>query len=374
LREPLARSGGSRTGKLSPQDIPPFITLLQSLAALRGHSSKREPVQAIATAETQSDFPTLAVTIRDAGLLERRRGYYTVKIALTVAGLAAGWLALVIVGDSWAVLGVAAFLGVVFTQLGFIGHDAGHQQVFKSRRANRILGLAVGNVLIGLSFGWWVPKHNAHHAHPNQVGRDPDIGEGFLRVSPGRLERVLQRMQAGLFFPLMLLRAVGLHVSGVQMLLRKRDRSAALEAILLTLHAAVYLSLVLLVLSPVKALVFIVLQQALFSLYLGCSFAPNHKGMPIIEDARGMSFAYRQVSTSRNVRGGPFTDLVLGGLNYQIEHHLFPTMPRPNLARAQSIVRSFCNENGLNYCEDSVIGSFGQILRYLRAEAESARA
>ncbi|HUZ08744.1 MAG TPA: fatty acid desaturase [Acidimicrobiales bacterium] len=62
----------------------------------------------------------------------------------------------------------------------FLGHDAGHQQVFRSRRANRLLGLTVGNAVIGMSFGGWVPKHDAHHAYPTQVGRDPDIGEGLM--------------------------------------------------------------------------------------------------------------------------------------------------------------------------------------------------
>ena len=133
-----------------------------------------------ATASGTGDFRALALQIRDAGLLGRRPGYYSVKIVLTVAAFMAGWAAFVIVGNAWATLGVAAFLGVMFTQLGFLGHDAGHQQVFRSRLANWLLGLAVANALIGLSFGWWVSKHNAHHAHPNQVNRDPDIGEGLV--------------------------------------------------------------------------------------------------------------------------------------------------------------------------------------------------
>ena len=323
------------------------------------------------------DFRVLAVQIRDAGLLDRRPGYYSVKIVLTIAAFAAGWAALVVVGNSWATLGVAAFLGVMFTQLGFVGHDAGHQQVFRSRRANWLLGLVVGNALIGLSFGWWVPKHNAHHAHPNQVDRDPDIGEGLvvftstdgLAGEHRSLTRLLARWQAWLFFPLMLLRSAGLHVSGIQRLLRQRDRAAAVEGLLIAVHAALYLTAVLWVLSPLKALAFIAVQQALFSLYLGCSFAPNHKGMPIIEGDAEMSFARRQVITARNVTGGRFTNLMLGGLNYQIEHHLFPTMPRPNLARAQSIIRAFCIESDLGYCEDSLVGSYRQIVRHLRAVA-----
>jgi fatty acid desaturase len=326
------------------------------------------------TACAPGDFRLLAARIRDAGLLDRRPGYYRAKIVLTVASYAAGWVGLVLLGSSWAALGVAAFLGVMCTQLGFIGHDAGHQQVFRSRRANWRLGLAVGNVLIGLSFGWWVPKHNAHHAHPNQVGRDPDIGEAPVVLisadcSTGErrsLSRLLARWQGALFFPLMLLRSTGMHVSGIQRLLRRRDRAAGVEATLIALHVALYLTVVLWVLSPLKALAFVGVQQAVFSLYLGCSFAPNHKGMPIIENGMEMGFAQRQVITARNVAGGRFTNLVLGGLNYQIEHHLFPTMPRPNLARAQSIIRSFCIESSLGYREDSLVGSFRHLSASLR--------
>jgi fatty acid desaturase len=277
-------------------------------------------------------------------------------------------------GNSWRTLGVAAFLGVVFTQLGFVAHDAGHQQVMRSRRANRVLGMTVANGLIGLSFGWWVTKHNAHHAHPNQIDLDPDIADG-LALSPGEptksrpsLSGFLTRRQAELFFPLMFLRSTGLHVSGIQRLVRQRDRAAAFEALLIAAHAALYLTLVFWVLSPVKALAFIAVQQGVFSVYLGCSFAPNHKGMPILEADTQMGFARRQVVTARNVTGGRFTNFVLGGLNYQIEHHLFPTMPRANLARAQSIIRAFCLDNGLGYCEDSLVGSYRQAVRSLRSE------
>ncbi len=327
--------------------------------------------------DSPATFRALAVNVREAGLLDGRPVYYSVKIGLTIAAFIAGWVVFVVVGDSWATLGVGAFLGLMFTQLGFIGHDAGHQQVFASRRDNRLLGLIVGNALIGLSFGWWVPKHSAHHAHPNEVGRDPDIGDGLVVLSSTSgdsrrglgVAQLLARWQAPLFFPLMVLRSGGLHVFGIRMLLRQRDRSAAVELSLIALHAALYLTVVLWVLSPLKALAFVVVQQAVFSLYLGCSFAPNHKGMPIIEDGAEMSFARRQVVTARNIAGGRFITLMLGGLNYQIEHHLFSSMPRPNLRRAQGLVREFCVANDLGYREDSLVGSFRQIIGYLREVA-----
>ena len=307
------------------------------------------------------------------GLLDRRPGYYRVKITLTIFAFFAGWALFVIAGNSWTTLAVAPLVGMMFTQLGFLGHDAGHNQVFGARRHNRLLGLIVGNALIGLSFGWWVPKHNAHHAHPNELGRDPDIGEGVALPGNGRgpLASWLARWQAPLFFPLMLLRSVGMHVLGIKRLLGRRDRASAVEASLIMLHAALYLTVVLLVLSPLKALAFIAVQQAVFSVYLGISFAPNHKGMPIIESATAAGFARRQVVTARNIRGGRFTTFMLGGLNYQIEHHLFESMPRPNLRRVQGLVRDFCVATDLGYREESFVESFRQIVHHL-SEAGAA--
>jgi fatty acid desaturase len=149
------------------------------------------------------------------------------------------------------------------------------------------------------------------------------------------------------------------------------SRSATLG--LLTVHAAGDLAVVFLVLSPVRALVFIAVQQGLFGVYLGSSFAPNHKGMPILDAADRTGFLRRQVPTSRNVRGGWLTDFALGGLNYQIEHHLFPSMPRPSLRRSQPLVRAFCQQRDLAYCQTSLIDSYAQALRHLNSVGKSAR-
>ncbi len=314
------------------------------------------------------EFHNLSMDLRAAGLFERRLVYYWIKVVLTVGAFVAGWAGFFLLGDSWAALAIAVFLGVVATQLGFLGHDAGHRQIFESRRANRVLGLGIGNGLIGMSFGWWVPKHSAHHGHPNELGRDPDIGVGLpaarnadqLGEQQRGLAGWLDRWRAELFFPLMLLRSTGLYVSGFQDLYRRRDRSVLTEGALLVAHAALYLTVVFWVLSPLKAIAFIAIHQAAFSLYLGCSFAPNHKGMPLVEPETEMSFARRQVVTARNLSGGRWLGFVFGGLNYQIEHHLFPTMPRPNLARAQEKVRAFCMEYHLGYAEARPIDSYRQ--------------
>lgn len=328
-----------------------------------------------------SDFADLMRRVRAAGLLERRLGYYMTKIAVTGALLVAAWTVFVVLGDSWWQIVVAGFLAFVFTQIGFIGHDAGHQQIFRSKRLNYLIGLVHGNLAIGLSYGWWVDKHNRHHAHPNQEDKDPDIDIGALAFTAGqasakrgRLTRYIARHQRYLFVPLLLLEAVQLHMSSVQALTRRELRHRSWEAVLLGVHATGYLVAMLLVLSPLKALVFIVVQQALFGLYLGCSFAPNHKGMPMLAADDQTDFLRRQVLTSRNVRGNWLVDFALGGLNYQIEHHLFPSMPRPNLRRSQALIRAFCLQHGLAYCETTLLRSYGQALQHLHDVGRPLRA
>lgn len=325
-----------------------------------------------------SEYAVLLRRVRHAGLLERRGGYYGWRSAVTAGAFVAGWTAFFVVGDSWWQLITAVFLAGVFAQIAFLGHDAGHRQIFRTRRANYLFGLIAGNLGIGLSIGWWTSNHNRHHAHPNTEGSDPDVS-GVLAHSGDRartgkgFRRLIFRYQAWLFFPMLFLEAGSLHYSSVRAVRQWAIPNRVLEGTLLTAHAAGYLAAVFLVLSPVEAVAFIVVQQGLFGFYMGCTFAPNHKGMAVLTDSDPTDFLRRQVLTSRNVRGGRLVDAALGGLNYQIEHHLFPSMPRPNLRRAQPIVAEFCTEIGLPYCQTSLLGSYSDALRHLHTVGRLTR-
>jgi fatty acid desaturase len=320
-----------------------------------------------------SPYAALLRQIKQAGLLDRRTGYYLLMIGIAAILLVAGWAAFVLVGQSWWQLAVAVFLAVVFGQIGFLAHDAGHRQIFATRRGNDLVGIVLANLAVGLGYGFWLDNHNRHHAHPNQDGKDPDINFGALAFTAaqaggrGRIARHAYRYQAYFFFPLLLLTAFGLHVDSAVYLAGPAGRHRVWERLLFAAHVAGYIGVVFWVLSPVKAAVFILLQQGLVGLYLGASFAPNHKGMPILDAHDQSDFLRRQVLTSRNVRGGRLVDLALGGLNYQIEHHLFPSMPRPNLHHAQPIIRRFCHQHGLTYCETSLTDSYAQTLRHLHS-------
>ncbi|MGW7658078.1 fatty acid desaturase, partial [Streptomyces tendae] len=166
-------------------------------------------------------------------------------MAVTLLLLTGGWAAFLLIGDSWWQLTVAAVLAFAFTQCGFRGHEAGHRQLFHGKRANDATGLVFGNLFIGLGFGWWVAKHNRHHAHPNQVGRDPDIETGAVvfidHEARGRtgVAGFVTRHQAPLFFPMLLLEGWALHVATFRALRRGRTSAPAplsVEVLALLVH------------------------------------------------------------------------------------------------------------------------------------------
>jgi fatty acid desaturase len=321
-------------------------------------------------ATSGTDYARLAKEVKHAGLLDRRRGYYLARMAVNGLLLAAGVLAFVLLGASWWQLLNAAFLAVVFTQFAFIGHDAGHGQIFRTRRTNDVVGYVHGG-FTGISYEWWVAKHNLHHAHPNHEDHDPDIdipALAFSRAQSGTKQgiyRWVSKNQAFLFFPLLMLEAMLLRLSSFQAVLGRTVKRPVLEGLLLTVPFAGAVAALFIVLSPGQAVLFIVVNQALMGVYLGCSFAPNHKGMPILTPEEELDPLRRQVLTARNIGGGRWIDVLLGGLNYQIEHHLFPHMPRPNLRRAAPIVREFCARHGVSYMQVGLVASYAIVLRHL---------
>jgi fatty acid desaturase len=327
----------------------------------------------IEPSRTSSDFAELGRRINAAGLLRRRPAYYVARLGLVSLAVIGGWTAFFLVGSSWWTLAVAAFLGVVFAQAALVAHDLAHRQVFRTNTPSARAGLIAGNLVIGMSYGFWMDKHTKHHANPNHDDLDPDVGPGVLVWSreAAQGKGFLTRHQAWFFFPLLTLLGLSLRRESVRALRNGVVKRRGLEASLLAAHFVFYIGALLIVLSPLQALAFFVVHQALFGVYLGLTFAPNHKGMPHPDGNE--DFLRKQVLTSRNVRGGLLVDVALGGLNYQIEHHLFPAMPTPNLRKAQPIVRAYCDEIGVSYEMTGLFDSYGQALRHLHAVGEDLR-
>lgn len=347
-------------------------TILGPVLKTRPRSEARPPVT--------STYNELLTRVRAEGLLERRRGFYIAMFAALTAGLLGAVTGFVLLGDSWFQLLIAAALGLIFTQFAFLGHEASHRQVFASGPTNDRAGRLIATWLVGMSYQWWMTKHTRHHANPNTVGKDPDIAVDTISFTEEDAAKrtgflaLITRRQGYLFFPLLLLEGVNLHVTSIRSLLAPGAvDNRARELVAIGLRLSVYLTIVFLMLPVGMAFAFLGVQLAVFGVYMGASFAPNHKGMPQLPAGSRVDFLNKQVLTSRNIRGGWSMSVLMGGLNHQIEHHLFPSMPRPHLRRARLLVREHCAAHGIPYTETGLVNSYRIVIAYLNRVGLSAR-
>ena len=306
-------------------------------------------------------------------LLQKRPGYYCLRVLVNLGLLFCGMVLVMVTRNSWLLVCDAMFLAFVFTQMGFIVHDAGHFQIFRQPWMNDLVGILHANLALGFSYTRWITTHNQHHAHPNQLGKDPDMDFSVLAFTKAQaLEKTgvchwIVNRQAYLFFPLLLLEAVNLKADCMRFLFREKVRYRIVELICLTVHFSLYFGFLLHFLSASQTVLFIVVQQAAFGLYLGLAIAPNHIGMSVLEHHAELDFLLRQALTTRNLRRHWLTDYCYGPLSCQIEHHLFPTIPLSGLRKAQAIVRPYCEAHGIPYHEAGPLESYREIFRYLNA-------
>jgi len=357
------------------------MSIATPLPGTRLPASSRRPNPASSFPNLTKAFIEVSAQVRDQGLLKRASWFYlVVGGALAIALLGAG-TGFVLLGPSWFQLLIAAALGVLMTQVSFITHEAAHRTIFTHGPRNDRLARILAAGVVGISYSWWDSKHSRHHGNPNKVGKDPDIARdtvvSFLEEDAAQTvgwRRWIARRQGWLFFPLLSLEGLNLHYQGLRHLMQRGPvRGRWLELGLIAARFAVFLSLLFWLLPIGMAFAFLGVQLAVFGVYMGASFAPNHKGMPIIGADERLDFFTKQVRTSRNIKGGWWATLLFGGLNYQVEHHLFPNMPRPHLARARTIVRAKCAELDVPYTETSLGRSYAIVIDYLNRVGLAAR-
>lgn len=327
-----------------------------------------------------SSYSQLSRQIRDRGLLRRTPVFYGLLFAALMLALGGASAGFVLLGHSWLQLLIAGGLGIVFTQFAFFSHEAAHRQVLTSGPANDRAGRLLGNAVVGMSYSWWMTKHSRHHGNPNRIGKDPDLEE--LAISfyseeaatrTGLWARVAAK-QGYFFFPLLLFEGLNLHFASVRSLVTARPTKARMFELGLILgRFALYLAAIFWFLPIGMGAAFVGVQMAILGLYMGSSFAVNHTGMPIVPANVKLDFLTRQVQTSRNIRGRLWPTLLMGGLNYQVEHHLFPSMARPHLAATRRLVRDHCARHSIPYTEASLLGSYQTVITYLNEVGLAAR-
>jgi fatty acid desaturase len=327
----------------------------------------------------RGDYSDLKREIGRRGLLDKHPGYYALHALALSALFALICTCLVLTGDSRLRVLCALPSAFLFGQLGFLAHDAAHGQVFRSARKNYLLSVLLFNLCLGGSRGWWSDKHNLHHGCPNLPGVDPDAEFSVLALSPEQgsaargVPRLMMRYQAQLIAPLLLLEAINIHYHSIRFVLRRNLRHPGMEAQTLALHYVLYLGAIPYVLGFWTGVLFIAIHQALIGLYLGAAFITNHIGMVVPQPEDRMDFLTSQVLTARNIRGHRLVDLLFGSLTCQIEHHLFPTMPRNRLRAAAPVVRAFCEARAVAYRETGVLEAYREVLQHLATLAQTAR-
>ncbi|NQW17615.1 MAG: acyl-CoA desaturase [Chloroflexi bacterium] len=327
-----------------------------------------------------TDYGDLKKILGDAGLRAAQPRFYIFKAIFNALALT-GVVVLALWSPHPAVLVLSAILfGLMLTQNGMLGHDVAHRQVFRKRRGVATAGWILGNLLMGISYTWWTRKHNLHHANPNHVTDDPDANYPILAMFPAQIEQrskyllPLIAFQHYLYPVWSMFVFVSMRVGSMEQLFARESMPLRIpQAIGIILHWV----LVGLLLSQLggwpQAITFLVISQLTFSLYNVSVFAPNHKGMAMMTDDEPLDFLRTQVLTARNVRGSWFVDFWYGGLNYQIEHHLFPTMPRNRLKDARPLVEKFCIERGVSYHETTVTESYREIFQHLKRTSAPIR-
>jgi fatty acid desaturase len=362
VRTPSACSG---EGALSLLEAPPRVT------------EEEDPLSS-----SHAEFSELCRLVKDSHLLQEKsasRLWFRVAILLFVIALMA---AAMIFGRDSVVLQLfnGILLAFFFMHVSFLMHDVGHRQIFRSSATSRAIGMLLGDLLVGVSYTWWIDKHNRHHRNPNHVDLDPDVEFAGLAFSEEQAMAkkwpwtLSVKYQAFLFVPLLLGEHLHLHLVSAAHVLSGRAKAPWTEGILLACHHIACFAIIFTVLRPLPAVAFLVCGKALGGLYAGLVFAPNHKGMLMIDSGSDVSLFRRQVLTSRNVRSGLINDFLYGGLNYQIEHHLFPFLRQDQLPAAQAIVKPFCRERGIRYHETGIFQSLKEILQHLHEVGASVRA
>ena len=328
-----------------------------------------------------SMYTELLKRVKEANLLKKNPKHYiiflTIISLLTLASWVGVWL--ISLTGSWVLqltaIPVMIILGMLTSQYGFIAHEASHRQIFNNNKWNDRLGLILANGFAGFSQGFWLAKHNKHHAATNSINEDPDIQLPIVSFYPEQLqerkgvEKTLAKNQGWLFPFLLMMTAFHLLIDSFIALGHKSKHGTVgrkvLEFTMIVIRQALPIVILFILFPPLLAAVLWLTYMLATGFNLGASFALNHKGMPLVAEGQRVDFFQRQVLTSRNVISSWYKDILLGFLNYQVEHHLFSNANRTNIKRINVIVKKYCAEVKVPLTETSFFKGFKDVVKYL---------
>ena len=328
---------------------------------------------------TNLDYIELKKELEAKGLLNYTPVYYFFIFLTYVLVLAVCFWVIFYFNNWLATILISIPIAFVGMQFGYLGHDAGHRSISKNEFLNELIGHFSHSLFIGLSFNYWKFVHNQHHAEPNHPELDPDIKEDKpfsltkLKVNQRKgLARVITRYQSYLLFPAFLLLMFTKRIKSLKHIMAGK-KYTMMDIISITTHVLLFFTVIPYFIGFLKAITLYLIVSMQIGFYFGFAFIPNHVGMTILTGNEKISFIEKQVLTSRNIKSGWFLNLISGGLNYQIEHHLFPHISRKNLPKAKTIVKEFCARKNLPYKDSSLTEAWKDVFAYLDDIGKSAR-
>jgi delta8-fatty-acid desaturase len=292
----------------------------------------------------------------------------------------------------------AVLMAAFWQQIAFYGHDIGHNAVTHKRKGDLFWGILIGNTTGGISLGWWKRSHNTHHIVCNSIENDPDIQHlPFFAVVPDMLQRFwssyhekyfdtdafarfLVSHQHILYYPIMAFARYFLYVQSYLLLLtrpRKETHFWGLELGTLLTFAGWFSSMIYFCCdSWQERLAYLCLSHGVAGILhvqitLSHFAEDTYHGQAYNSDED--EWFTMQLNTSLNVDCPTWMDWFHGGLQFQVEHHLYPRLPRAALREARKLVKPLAEKYGVQYRELPFFPCLGRVYRQLRATAMEAR-
>ncbi|KAH6600132.1 hypothetical protein BASA50_002524 [Batrachochytrium salamandrivorans] len=383
----LSQVGYDASGAFEAFHGPKAAALL-----IKYHVGDLAPSEIIQPTAFLKEVHKLRTTIKQKGWEKASPLFYAWKLVTNFSILATSLFLLALYSRNFVALVVSSSLLALFwQQSGWLAHDFLHHQVFKTRAYNNAMGYFIGNVCQGFSVAWWKDKHCTHHSATNIHDRDPDIDtmpylawsehalEGFAEIDDQQVAEFLVQNQPILYFPLLTFaRVMWALQSFVWTTQPAAERTfptlPMIERICLFIHYSWLFGSAFCFATPLRGFLWILLGQLFCGVFLASVFSLNHNGMPVYStaDAQKMEFYEISIRTGRNVEPTHFNNWFTGGLNYQIEHHMFPTVPRHNLHLVAPIVQDICKRNSIPYHSTGFMAGMGEVVGRLGSIARLA--
>jgi len=304
-------------------------------------------------------FSDLKDQVRAAGLLDRVPVRGSIEMIATIASM----VLIYMTAPMWNPVLLGLFMSLVFTRAVFISHDILHTQYFKNKSLSFKLSYPFAAIILSNSSSWWDFKHNInHHTWCNVPEKDEDIlaMDGAFTTKQKGNSAFLRSTKYLIFWGAMFFMYPAFIAQSYNFVIKKKKYG---ELALMLLHWPIIWGTMFYILPTGDALtVFITLYISL-SAWLAFGFITNHLGCEVFDkdESESLSWMELQMRTSRSLSGGAFVHWFYGGLNTQIEHHLFPKAPRFNLLKIQKMTKLFAKKHDMKYFETTPIEAYVQI-------------